>query len=49
MKKIKINIFAYIDENDTDIEDIMETLQDDLYQICEDYDIRITDVTNIID
>ena len=49
MKKIKINIFAYIDENEIDIEDVTQTLQDDLYQICEDYDIRITDVTNIID
>lgn len=49
MKKIKINIFAYIDENEINIEDVEQTLQEDLYQICEDYDIRITDVTNIID
>lgn len=49
MKKIKINIFAYIDESEIDIEDIVETLQGDLYQICEDCDIRITDETNIID
>ena len=49
MKKIKINIFAYIDESETDIEDIVETLQDDLYQICEDYDIKVTNVKNVID
>lgn len=49
MKKIKISISAYIDESKIDIDDIEQTLQDDLYQICEDYDIKVTDVTNIID
>ena len=49
MKKIKINIFAYIDENETDIEDIEQTLQDDLCQICEYYDIKIIDLTDEMD
>ena len=49
MKKIKINIFAYIDETETDIEDVEQTLQEDLYQICEYYDIKIIDLTDDID
>ena len=49
MKRIEIKIFADFDENEIDIEDVEQTLQEDLYQICGNVDVKIIDLTDVID
>ena len=49
MKKIEIRIFADIDENTLDIEEVEQTLQEDLYQICGHFDVKTIDLIDIID
>ena len=49
MKRIEIRIFADIDENKLDIEEVEQTLQEDLYQICGHFNVKTIDLIDIID